>query len=41
MKEKITKWYKLGLWDEAQVRTATEKGIITVADYEEITGFGY
>ena len=41
MKEKIAKWYKQGLWDDAKVRNAVEKGIITEAQYTEITGKEY
>ena len=36
MKEKIAKWYKMGLWDEAKVRNAVEKGILTEAEAKEI-----
>lgn len=38
MKEKITKWYKQGLWTDAMVRSAVEKGVITEEDYRNITG---
>ena len=41
MKEKIAKWYKQGLWTEAMVRNAVDKGIITKEQYTEITGFDY
>lgn len=41
MKEKITKWYKQGLWTEAMVRNAVDKGIITKEQYTEITGLDY
>ena len=41
MKERIAKWYKQGRWDEAKVRNAVEKGVITEADYSEITGEEY
>ena len=41
MKEKIEKWYKQGLWDDAKVRNAVEKGIITAKQYAEITGNEY
>lgn len=37
MKEKISKWYKQGLWSAAQVANAVKKGILTPEDYEEIT----
>lgn len=36
MKDKITKWYKQGLWTEEMVRQAVEKGVITEEDYLEI-----
>lgn len=38
MKEKIEKWYKQGLWTEAMVLQAVEKGIITETDAAEILG---
>lgn len=41
MKTKIAKWYKQGLWSKAMVANAVKKGIITSADYEEITGEVY
>lgn len=41
MKTKIAKWYKQGLWSKAMVANAVKKGIITPADYEEITGEVY
>ena len=41
MKEKIAKWYKQGLWSKTQVANAVKKGVITAADYEEITGEAY
>ena len=41
MKEKIAKWYKQGLWSAAMVANAVAKGIITAADYREITGEFY
>lgn len=41
MKAKIAKWYKQGLWTAAMVANAVKKGIITEADYEEITGEAY
>ena len=41
MKDKIAKWYKQGLWSAAQVANAVKKGVITAADYEEITGEMY
>lgn len=36
MYEKIKKFYDLGLWTEAMVKDAVEKGIITAAEYELI-----
>lgn len=36
MKEKIAKWYHMGLWDEAKVRNAVEKGILTETEAKEI-----
>ena len=36
MKERILKWYKLGLWTEEMVQKAVDKGIITAEDMAEI-----
>ena len=41
MKIRITKWHKQGLWDDQKVRDAVSKGILTKAQYEEITGKSY
>lgn len=41
MKEKIAKWYKLGLWATEKVANAVVKHIITAEDYNEITGREY
>ena len=41
MKERIEKWYKQGLWDEAKVRNSVVKGVLTESDYTEITGEEY
>jgi hypothetical protein len=41
MKAKITKWYKQGLWSKAMVANAVKKGLISSADYREITGENY
>lgn len=41
MKEKITRWYKQGLWTETMVRQAVIKGAITPEDYNDITGKEY
>lgn len=38
---KIKKFYDKGLWDKAQVAKAVEKGKITAAQYQEITGDVY
>ena len=39
--EIIKKNFQAGLWPEAAVRAAVRKGIITVAQFEEITGKSY
>lgn len=36
MKEKITKWFKQGLWTEKMVENAFEKGILTENEMNEI-----
>lgn len=36
MKEKISKWYKQGLWTEEMVMQAVEKGILTEDEAAEI-----
>lgn len=36
MKEKIKKWYAMGLWNEAQVLNAVKKGILTEDEAAEI-----
>ena len=38
MKERIMKWYKLGLWTEAMVQDAVDKGVITAENMVEIIG---
>ena len=38
MYDNIIKWYDMGLWSAAQVRQAVIKGVITEAQYKEITG---
>ena len=40
MKEKIEKWYKMGLWTSEMVRNAVVKGILTEEEYNEIVGKG-
>lgn len=45
MKEKISKWYRQGLWTREMVRNAIGKtfkeGVFTVDDYKEIVGEDY
>ena len=41
MKNKIEKWYHMGLWSAEMVANAVKKGILMAADYEEITGEKY
>lgn len=36
MKERIMKWYKLGLWTKTMVQDAVNKGVITADDMAEI-----
>ena len=36
MKEKIMKWYKMGLWTEGMVQNAVLKNILTQEEAEEI-----
>lgn len=38
MKEKITKWYKQGLWTKDMVKDAKDRGVITEEHYTEIVG---
>lgn len=38
MKEKIIKWFKLGLWTEVMVRNAFIKGVLTEQEMNEILG---
>ena len=38
MKEKITKWFKAGLWTKEMVHNAVVKNILTEAEYVEIVG---
>ena len=35
MKEKIIKWYKMGLWTRAMVEVAIQKGLLTEEDLEK------
>lgn len=36
MKEKILKWYNMGLWTEKMVRDAVNKNILTADEANEI-----
>lgn len=38
MKDKIKKWYDMGLWTEAMVWNAVDKGVLTKEEAEEIIG---
>jgi len=38
MKERILKWYVLGLWTEEMVLLAAQKGLLTHEEAVEITG---
>lgn len=35
---KIKKWYKYGIWTKEMVAEAAKSGVITAAQYKEITG---
>ena len=39
--ETIKRNYERGLWNKQMVRMAVRKGVITKAQYEEITGESY
>lgn len=39
--ETIKKNFERGLWNVAMVRTAVRKGVITKAEFKEITGKDY
>ena len=39
--ETIKRNYDRGLWNKKMVAMAVKKGVITPAEYEEITGEGY
>ena len=41
MYEKVKKWYERGLWDEARVKNAVTKGVITADEFKAITGKDY
>lgn len=36
--KQVKQWYDMGIWDKEKVHKAVEKGWITEAEYEEITG---
>lgn len=36
MKEKIMKWYKLGLWTAEMVQNAVDKGVLTADEAQEV-----
>ncbi len=36
MKEKIRKWFRQGLWTEAMVEKAVQKGLLTRAEADAI-----
>lgn len=38
MKDKIKRWYDLGLWSAAMVQSAVAKGVLTAGEAAEITG---
>ena len=38
--EQIKRFYALGLWTEAMVKRAVEKGVLTQEQYREIVGEG-
>ena len=40
MKEKILKWFKLGLWTEEMVHNAVEKKVLTEEEMNEILNGG-
>lgn len=40
MYEKIKKWYKQGLWTQAMMIQAVEKGILSTDEYDCITQGG-
>lgn len=39
--ERIKYYYNAGLWNAAMVKKAVRKGVITKAQFEEITGLKY
>lgn len=41
MFEKIRRFFKLGIYTKKQIRAFCDKGVITPAQYEAITGEAY
>ena len=41
MTDKIKNWYKWGYWSAKMVKDAVENGVLTIEDYEQITGENY
>ena len=41
MKDRIAKWYSMGLWTDEMVRDAVTRFILSIEDYTEITGKEY
>ena len=39
--ERVKYFYNAGLWNKAMVKMAVRKGVITKAQFEEITGQKY
>lgn len=39
--EKVKHYYDIGVWSEQRVRKAVEKGALSEAEYEAITGSKY
>lgn len=39
--ERVKYYYITGLWSKPMVKMAVRKGVITKAEYEEITGESY
>ena len=38
MKEKIAKWFKMGLWTEEMIHNAVSKNVLTEDEANEILG---
>lgn len=39
--ERVKYYYEAGLWSKPMVKMAVRKGVITKAEYQEITGESY